>query len=152
VQDTDEKAREAGKGFLAGNVGVGGVPLPRDYMAPVGYNIGSKAPRYQAPKYQRLREKVRADPFSSVKLEPGAYEAAIDANRWIIGSPDTVVSKLRDVLALLRPGIVGIWTNDGSMSHEDTMRCLELMGQEVLPALREIGEELELTDPFQKTP
>ena len=30
------------------------------------------------------------------------------------------------------------------------MRCLELMGQEVLPALREIGEELELTDPFQK--
>ena len=52
----------------------------------------------------------------------------------------------------MRPGILSIWTNDGNISHEDTMRCLELMGQEVLPALREIGEELELTDPFQRTP
>jgi alkanesulfonate monooxygenase SsuD/methylene tetrahydromethanopterin reductase-like flavin-dependent oxidoreductase (luciferase family) len=121
-------------------------------MAPVGYNIGSKAPRYQEPKFQRLREKVRSDPFSQVRLDPGAYEGAIDANRWIIGDPDTVVRKMRDVLAFLRPGIVGIWTNDGGISHEDTMRCLELMGQEVLPALREIGEELELTDPFQKAP
>jgi hypothetical protein len=29
------------------------------------------------------------------------------------------------------------------------MNCLKLMGEEVLPALREIGEDLELTDPFQ---
>jgi hypothetical protein len=50
----------------------------------------------------------------------------------------------------MRPGILAVWTNDGSISHQDTMRCLELMGEEVLPALREIGEELELTDPFQK--
>jgi alkanesulfonate monooxygenase SsuD/methylene tetrahydromethanopterin reductase-like flavin-dependent oxidoreductase (luciferase family) len=70
----------------------------------------------------------------------------------IIGSPDTVIRKLRDVLSRVRPGILAVWTNDGSISHKDTMRCLELMGQEVLPALREIGEELELTDPFQKAP
>ena len=38
------------------------------------------------------------------------------------------------------------------MTHKDAMRCLELTGQEVLPALREIGAELELTDLFQKTP
>ena len=55
-------------------------------------------------------------------------------------------------LSEMRPGILAIWTNDGTISHEDSMRCLELMGQEVLPALREIGEELELTDPFQKAP
>jgi hypothetical protein len=70
----------------------------------------------------------------------------------IIGSPDTVIRKLREVLARVRPGILAVWTNDGSISHKDTMRCLELMGQEVLPALREIGTELELTDPFQQTP
>ena len=57
---------------------------------------------------------------------------------------------MREVLSYMRPGILAVWTNDGSISHEDTMRCLELMGEEVLPALREIGEELELTDPFQK--
>ena len=150
VQDTDEKAREAGKGFLSGNVGVGQVPLPKDYMAPVGYNIGMRQPRYQEPRFQRLRQAVRRDSFSFV--EPAAYDAAIDANRWVIGNPDTVISKLRDVLARVRPGILGVWTNDGSISHADSMRCLELMGQEVLPALREIGEELELTDPYQKTP
>ena len=59
--------------------------------------------------------------------------------------------KLRDVLGQLRPGILGIWTNDGDTTHADTMNCLRLMGEEVLPALREIGEELELTDPFQKS-
>jgi hypothetical protein len=70
----------------------------------------------------------------------------------IIGSPDTVIRKLRDVLSRVRPGILAVWTNDGSISHHDSMRCLQLMGQEVLPALRDIGQELELTDPFQKTP
>ena len=76
----------------------------------------------------------------------------VDANRLVIGSPDTVIRKVREVLTKVRPGILGVWTNDGSITHKDTMRCLELIGQEVLPALREIGEELELTDPFQKAP
>ena len=76
----------------------------------------------------------------------------IDANRLVIGSPDTVIRKVREVLTKVRPGTLTMWTNDGSITHKDTMRCLELMGQEILPAVREIGEELELTDPFQKTP
>ena len=54
-----------------------------------------------------------------------------------------MIRKLREVLARVRPGILAVWTNDGSISHKDTMRCLELMGQEVLPALREIEHELE---------
>ena len=52
----------------------------------------------------------------------------------------------------MRPGILAIRTNDGTISHKDSMRCLDLMRQEVLPTLREIGGELELTDPFQKAP
>ena len=70
---------------------------------------------------------------------------------WLT-TPDTVVEKLRDFITRVRPGILSLWTNDGTISHDDSMRCLELMGQEVLPAIKEIGEELELTDPFQKTP
>jgi alkanesulfonate monooxygenase SsuD/methylene tetrahydromethanopterin reductase-like flavin-dependent oxidoreductase (luciferase family) len=76
----------------------------------------------------------------------------IAGNRLVIGSPDTVIRKLREVLTKARPGILGVWTNDGSITHKDTKRCLELVGQEVLPALKEIGEELELADPFQKAP
>ena len=76
----------------------------------------------------------------------------IDANRLVIGSPGTVIRKLREVLARVRPGILGVRTSDGSITHKDTMRCLELFGNEVMPAVREMGEELELTDPFQREP
>ena len=68
--------------------------------------------------------------------------ATFDWNRWQVSTG--ISGNLRAEYA--------VWTNDGSISHKDTMRCLELMGQEVLPALREIGTELELTDPFQQTP
>ncbi len=147
VQDTDEKAVEAARGFLVGNIGVGRVPVPKDYMLPVGYS-GSRGD----PRMARFRDRVRKDSFLGLGLETAPYEDILNANRWIVGSPDTVVRKLREVLTNLRPGILGVWTNDGNTSHEDTMRCLELMGEEVLPALKEIGEELELTDPFQKAP
>ena len=52
----------------------------------------------------------------------------------------------------MRPGILAVWTNDGSITHPDTMRCLELVGQEVLPAVREMGQELELPGPFDVAP
>jgi alkanesulfonate monooxygenase SsuD/methylene tetrahydromethanopterin reductase-like flavin-dependent oxidoreductase (luciferase family) len=145
VQDTDDYAKEVGKGYLVGNVGVGRLPMPQDYMFPVGYSG-------RDPKYLALRERIRTDPFRVGGLDAAGYEAILEANRMIIGSPDTVIRKLREVLARVRPGILAVWTNDGSMSHKDTIRCLELMGQEVLPALREIGTELELTDPFQTIP
>ena len=146
VQDTDEKAREVGKGFLVGNVGVGRIPMPRHYMAPVGYSS-------RDPRYFELMKRVSQDPFrKGGGLDSAGYEEILASRRMIIGSPDTVIEQLREVLASVRPGILGVWTNDGSISHGDTMRCLELMGQEVLPALREIGDELELPGPFEKAP
>jgi hypothetical protein len=69
-----------------------------------------------------------------------------------VGSPKTVVKKIREGLEVLRPGILGVWTNDGTISHRDTMRCLELMKTEVIPELREIGKELGLPGPYEKTP
>ena len=138
VQDTDEKARDVGRGYMTGNIGVGRIPLPRDYQSPVGYASAS-----QDPRYLRIREKIRSDPFRVGGLDTAAYDQILDSKRWIIGSPDTVIRDLREVMSTMRPGILAIWTNDGTIGHEDTMRCLELMGQEVLPALKEIGEELE---------
>ena len=32
------------------------------------------------------------------------------------------------------------------------MRMMKLVGEELLPALREIGKELDLTDPFERRP
>ena len=63
VQDTDEKAYESAKGFLAGNVGVGRVPMPKDYMLPVGYGGSQSDPRLA--KYQG---RIRKDPFLGLGL------------------------------------------------------------------------------------
>jgi hypothetical protein len=38
------------------------------------------------------------------------------------------------------------------MTHEDQMRSLRLMGQEVIPAVREMAKELELYSPFEVDP
>src|SRR5205807_10467268 len=46
-----------------------------------------------------------------------------------------------------RPSILALWGNDGKVSHQDAMDCIRLMGQEVMPALREMGVALGLTSP-----
>ena len=144
VQDTDEKAFEAGKGFLSGNAGVGRVPMPPDFMSPPGYNSLEAGERLSSIK-------TRPDRLIG-GVDAAGYERLIELNRMVIGSPETVVRNLREVLAAVRPGILGVWTNDGSISHQDTMRCLTLMKDEVLPAVREIADELELPGPFDVDP
>ena len=41
------------------------------------------------------------------------------------------------------------WANDGRINHEDSMTCIRLMGEEVLPAIRETARHLDLKDPFE---
>ena len=38
------------------------------------------------------------------------------------------------------------------MTHDDAMRSLRLMGEEVIPAVREIAKELDLPGPFEVDP
>ena len=40
----------------------------------------------------------------------------------------------------------------GPVSFEDRMTSIRLLGQEVLPAVREIGKELGILDPFERKP
>jgi alkanesulfonate monooxygenase SsuD/methylene tetrahydromethanopterin reductase-like flavin-dependent oxidoreductase (luciferase family) len=80
------------------------------------------------------------------------YKTQLDAGMIITGTPKTVIPKVRHVLETLRPGQIFFWDGDGSMSHEDAMRSLRLMGEEVLPAVKEMGRELGLTDAFQVDP
>jgi crotonobetainyl-CoA:carnitine CoA-transferase CaiB-like acyl-CoA transferase len=48
-----------------------------------------------------------------------------------------------------RPGIMGIWGNDGTVSKEDRRRCIQLLCSEVMPAVREHGKSLGLKDPWE---
>jgi hypothetical protein len=47
-----------------------------------------------------------------------------------------------------------LWHHEASplMTHADTMKSLRLLGEEVLPAVREIGKELGLIDPYERQP
>jgi hypothetical protein len=59
------------------------------------------------------------------------------------------VPKIRHVLETLRPGNVFFWHGDGDMTHEESMHGIRLFGEYVLPAVREIGEELDLHSAFE---
>ena len=48
-----------------------------------------------------------------------------------------------------RPSILAFWGNDGKVNHEDSKTCIRLLGQEVMPAVREIGDKLGLKSPFE---
>ena len=80
------------------------------------------------------------------------YEDQIQDYTIISGTPKTILPKIRHVLEYIRPGSVFFWDGDGAMTHEDQMRSLRLMGEEVIPAVREMGKELELFSPFEVDP
>ena len=67
-----------------------------------------------------------------------SYEKQQEARVIIVGTPDTVIEKLRYVVENLNPGYLLIYGNEGPMRHEDSMRSIELLGKEVIPALKEI--------------
>ena len=79
-----------------------------------------------------------------------SYEDQVETKTIITGTPKSVIPKVREVLQELRPGSIFLWDGDGAMTHEDSMRSLTLMGEEVIPAIREMGEELELFSPFER--
>ena len=55
----------------------------------------------------------------------------------IAGTPDQVIERLKYLVEQTRPGIMGIWGNDGTVSKEDRRRCIELLCGEVMPAIKE---------------
>ncbi|OAI40278.1 hypothetical protein AYO38_06070 [bacterium SCGC AG-212-C10] len=91
------------------------------------------------------------DPDAQDKADyNGPYEQQIDKMSIITGTPKTVIPKVKQVLEYLRPGSIFFWDGDGAMTHEDSMRSLRLFGEEVIPAVREIGKSLDLQGPFEK--
>lgn len=90
--------------------------------------------------------------LTSTGFVPGSFEDQRAKRGIIAGTPRTVLAELRVALEKLRPGIVMLWDGDGAMTHDDAMRSLRLMGEEVLPAMREMARELDLPGPFEVDP
>ena len=66
-----------------------------------------------------------------------SYQELQDEYHLVVGSPDTVIKKLRYIKEELGIGALLLEAQGGPLSHADTMRSLELFGKEVIPALKE---------------
>jgi hypothetical protein len=65
------------------------------------------------------------------------YEAAQPTHQIVTGSPDTVIEKPKRIVDMVDPAYLVLWGREGPMSHEVEMRCIDLLGQEVIPAMKE---------------
>ena len=59
------------------------------------------------------------------------------------------MKSLRTIMRETRPGIMAFWGNEGRMSQQAAQTSIRLLGQEVMPALRETAKELDLKSPFE---
>ena len=145
VDETEELAAEVGRKFvqgpsnpfLAGNEGTANPAL---------FSLPGLTSRSRVLPTKQVATLARG----GVGGRP--YEEQIETYAIISGTPKTVLPKIRHVLEYLRPGTIFFWDGDGAMTHDDQMRSLRLMGEEVLPAVREIAAELELYGPFEVDP
>ena len=125
VADTDEKAQNIGRTFLWTE--------NHRNRGPIEFN---DPPGYQSREAMRIK-------MSRPLIGTGtmgrrmSYEELQEAHNIIVGSPETVIKKLRYVKKDLKPGYILIYGNEGNMRHEDVMRSIELFGTKVIPALKE---------------
>lgn len=125
VADTDEKAQQIGRTFLWTE--------NHRNRGPIEFN---DPPGYQSREAMRIK-------MSRPLIGTGTmgrrmtYEELQEAHNIVVGSPETVIKKLRYVKKDLKPGYILIYGNEGNMRHEDVMRSIELFGTKVIPALKE---------------
>jgi hypothetical protein len=65
------------------------------------------------------------------------YEQAQEVHQVVTGTPDTVLTKLKRVIDVVNPAWLVLWAREGPMSHAAAMRCMELLGKEVIPAIKD---------------
>jgi hypothetical protein len=81
-----------------------------------------------------------------------AYGKAQKDYLMIVGSPKTVIERVKTIMRLLRVSILTVFQVQGTVSNEDRRNSMRLFAQEVAPAIREYAKELDLPDPFERLP
>ena len=164
VDETEELAEQAGRKYIAGpanpflegnqgNVRQNLQNLPgltsRTQLLPTVSSFAQAAARGRQAAHQAAAQDAPMPDQQDKGDFLGTYEEQINKYSIISGTPKTVLPKIKHVLETLRPGSIFFWDGDGAMSHEDSMRSLRLFGEEVIPAVREMGKELDLKGPFE---
>ena len=174
--DTEAQAEDFGKRFLYG----GGFAFfgRSEWMFPPGYNSKAATRRMAELANQRtniwgaesdsgatkeakvdddLALAMGRDPHNDAEVELlkkaiyARYPELLKSRQMIAGTPKSVLVKLRHLMRVLQPGVL-ILRIDGPMTREERRSCIRLLGEEVVPALRQYGDELGLDDPFKRKP
>ena len=174
--DTEAQAEDYGKRFLYG----GGFAFfgRSEWMFPPGYNSKAATRRMAELANQRaniwgaegdsgapngpkadddLAMAMGRDPRNDAEVELvkkaiyARYPELLQTRQMIAGTPKSVLVKLRHLLRVLQPGVL-ILRIDGPMTREERRSCIRLLGEEVVPELRQYGAELGLDDPFTRKP
>jgi alkanesulfonate monooxygenase SsuD/methylene tetrahydromethanopterin reductase-like flavin-dependent oxidoreductase (luciferase family) len=177
VTDNEQKAEALGKCHLFGG---GQVNFSRpEHTLPPGYNskaatrrlaqatasrsgtafLGVSAEQLgkaqQAPRKVSTKQRLQRGEASIEEARAAIYSRypkTVKSMAVISGTPKTVLPKIRRILETLRPSVFGFFATQGPVSFQDRMTNIRLLGQEVLPAVREYGKELGLLDPFERDP
>ncbi len=80
------------------------------------------------------------------------FDGILGRYACVVGTPESVVPKIRHVLEMLRPGSVILWHGDGDFTHEETVRGVRLMGEYVLPAVPRNGKGARALQPVRDRP
>lgn len=149
LEETEEKAEEVGRKYLSGvsNPFITGNE-GRTNQALIDLP-GHTSAEGRRRRRQLLGAGAGLEAASRAATVRGSYEEQVKNLSIISGTPTSVLPKIHYILEYLRPGIIFFWDGDGAMTHEDAMRSLKLMGEEVIPAVREMGKELGLVSPYE---
>lgn len=163
VADTDEKAQELGKGFIYGG---GQTVFSRpEHTLPPGYNSREATRRlakqpggsWLGVNRNKLMQAAADDnaPIDYEQVRARAEGQLRKSQRnylTLLGSPDTIVEKVKTMISVLRPGTFVFFGPQGQVSNEDRMRNVELLGKYVLPEIKEYAASIGLHSPFEMKP
>jgi alkanesulfonate monooxygenase SsuD/methylene tetrahydromethanopterin reductase-like flavin-dependent oxidoreductase (luciferase family) len=159
VADTDEKAQELGKGFIYGG---GQTVFSRpEFTLPPGYNSKdairrlSKQPggTWLGVSREKLMQQAADDDseidYAAVRAKAEGQLRKSQRNYLtLLGSPDTIIEKVKTMLSVLRPGTFIFFGPQGPVPNEDRMRNLELLAEYVVPEIKAHADAIGLTSPF----
>lgn len=136
VMDTDEEAFEMGRHHFGSGVGRGG-GAGLSGTGSAGSTTSGPHPEWNSPPGYMSKQAKTGAMAKQRQNSQGTYEAANKAGLIVTGSPKTIIQKFKHIIDRTDPGYLTFWAREGKKPHEATMRGIELLGKEVIPALRE---------------
>jgi len=70
----------------------------------------------------------------------------------IVGTPKTIIPKIKTIMGTLRIGIFIILSIQGPVADDERRTSMRLFAEEVIPELKAYAKESGILDPFQRTP